>query len=59
MTVERRSVFAVTALSIAVVAFSIDGIANGLTALGAIGIACLVLAVVAQLVVLARAKRQA
>ena len=53
-TTSRRALFAVLALTIGLVILVIDHVDHGWTTLSVIGLACLVVAIAAELVVLRR-----
>jgi membrane-bound ClpP family serine protease len=52
MDFARRSLIAVAFMSLGLVALVVDGVDEGWTTLGAVGVACLAVAIAAQLVAL-------
>ena len=54
MSTERRALIALTLMSVGLVALLVTGVGSGWTALNVIGIACLAVAIAAQVVVLRR-----
>lgn len=54
MSTERRALASLTLMSVGLVALLVTGVGSGWTALGVIGIACLAVAIAAQVVVLRR-----
>ena len=54
MSTERRALIALTLMSVGLVALLVTGVGSGWTALNVIGIACLAVAIAAQVVILRR-----
>ena len=54
MSTERRALIALTLMSVGLVALLVTGVGSGWTALNVIGIACLSVAIAAQVVILRR-----
>jgi hypothetical protein len=54
MSTERRALIALTLMSVGLVALLVAGVGSGWTALNVIGIACLAVAIAAQVVILRR-----